>query len=886
MMKLSFSLKQLWSLIVLFSALTPTVIALFWYGTINYKAQLEYELATKKNANIAIRNEIEFEVRRFKTLIRNKSDPLSFIVKSNKTSNNITQVNSLLAAIVNREPAIHEAMLLSLDAKVIADIDPGNNILGDRPLSKKDLSDISARAGFKGKEMPPEVIIPSSGQIYVGSPKTHDNKLVFTMATAIGVPIQAVLVIFVDVDKLWVIDESERDAPFAGIQSYMLDRRGMLLTQISDSKFKPGDLLTHQAIFRTALLNGKWETDQQYTGIIGKEVFGTQTTIPSLNWTLISEIGAAEITDPIFASLFKVTFIAIGLIIAFILAVLYLANKTLQPIQRASDAIDLIAKGNYQISLNPTGIRELDAMSLGIERMTMARKRVEHELIDKEKEQRQMLNSMVDAVISIDEDGTILSFNTAAESLFGYSQDEIIGINVDQLMPEPYSSKHSGYLQRYLTTGEAHIIGFNRDVDVAGLHKDGSTFPLRLLIAELPKGSNGKRRFIGSCVDLTDTKQQQEQLRRSQKMDALGKLTGGIAHDYNNMLGIIMGYARMLERALPENEKLARYANEIHHAGERGAKLTRKLLNFSSKDSSDNTVLNINDALHDTKNMLQKTLTARINLVYNLSDNLWPVSVDNSEFEDAILNMSINAMHAIHGNGRITIKTRNESIQSIDTKSMSLTPGEYVVLSITDTGAGMDEATRDKIFEPFYTTKGDEGTGLGLSQVYGFMQRSNGAIKVYSEPDHGTRFTLYFPRQHNEISSDASQGEDNSAIAGGTETILLVDDEAALLALNFELLKQQGYQVFCANNGLQALEILETKHVDLLLTDVIMPEMDGYQLAEAVHKKYPDIKIQLASGFHDKQNSELIDNSLIINLLTKPFKARVLFNRLRELLDE
>ncbi len=382
----------------------------------------------------------------------------------------------------------------------------------------------------------------------------------------------------------------------------------------------------------------------------------------------------------------------------------------------------------------------------------------------------------------------------------------------------------------------------------------------------------------------TEREQQEEKLRRSQKMDALGKLTGGIAHDYNNMLGVIMGYAELLEEMVKGQPELSSFASEIYRAGERGANLTKKLLSFSRQKSSDAISLEINAVLKEQQQMLEKTLTVRITLTLDLADNLWRVRLDQNDLEDAIINMSINAMHAIEGNGKLKIETRNEVISETEENLYQVKAGEYVLLSITDTGSGMDDSMKEKIFDPFFSTKGEKGTGLGLSQVYGFVERSQGSIQVYSEIGYGTRFTLYFPRYFDGESEEYDDKIDEEINLSGTETILIVDDEPALVKLSSTILKQNGYHVFTAGNAQQALDILEKESVDLLLSDVIMPDMDGYQLAAAVMEKYPDIKIQLASGFSDDRHLDMSDNSLHEHLLHKPYHSKTLLKRIRQLL--
>lgn len=505
-------------------------------------------------------------------------------------------------------------------------------------------------------------------------------------------------------------------------------------------------------------------------------------------------------------------------------------------------------------------------------------------LLLRDAEQREILDTMLDAVFTLDDNDKILTFNKAAENLLGYHADEIIGQPCWIILPEHHIEKHRHYMSSFKATKNLKFLGVSADIE--GLRKDGSTFPMRMAIAPLGAMEGTKQHFIVSLHDLSRFKQQEEQLRRSQKMEALGKLTGGIAHDFNNMLGVIMGYADLLQVAIKDQPKLEQYAEEISRAGQRGAQLTEKLLGFSRQKVAAAQVLTINTLLQTQQHMLAKAITPRINLGYDLSEELWPVYLDNGDLLDAILNISINAMHAMPEGGKLTLVTRNEHINEIDAPIKGLSKGDYVLLSISDTGCGMDQETQEKIFDPFFSTKGELGTGLGLSQVYGFVERSKGVIKIYSEPGHGTSFTLYFPR-HNET-INTPNNDDSSPIKpdlNGAETILVVDDEEALLNLSTEILCQQGYQVIPVSSGEQALDVLKTTQVQLLLSDVIMPEMDGYQLAATVQAQYPEVKIQLASGFTDDRHSSKLSTDLLDNMIHKPFKINELLSSIRKLLE-
>ena len=376
-------------------------------------------------------------------------------------------------------------------------------------------------------------------------------------------------------------------------------------------------------------------------------------------------------------------------------------------------------------------------------------------------------------------------------------------------------------------------------------------------------------------------------LQLSQKMEALGKLTGGISHEYNNMLGIISGYSQLIKLMVAKDSELTKYANEIQHAGQRAAKLTSKLLSFSQEKSANADAINVNFLLKRLHDMLQKTLTISINLVYKLCDDLWHVWLDGSDMEDAILNLCINAMHAMNEHGKLTIETKNKLVNQKEAKDLNITSGEYILLSFTDTGCGFDEKIKDKIFDPFFTTKGELGTGLGLSIVYSFVQNSGGGVDVDSIEGAGTQFRFYFPRHHDEIIDikTKKQGLNNF---GFTEkgNILLVDDEPSLLAVTSKILSSSGYNVFCAKDATIALSILERESINILISDVIMPNIDGYELATIVKEKYPDIKIQIVSGFAGNRNTDMMDLNLQKNILRKPVDSGTLLSRVRELAEQ
>ena len=397
---------------------------------------------------------------------------------------------------------------------------------------------------------------------------------------------------------------------------------------------------------------------------------------------------------------------------------------------------------------------------------------------------------------------------------------------------------------------------------------------------------NGKpARMVGTASDISTEKEHEDHMRRAQKMEAMGKLTGGIAHDYNNMLGVILGYAELLQMKLGSDPKQSTYIESILRAAERAKKLTNGLLKFSRRKDTAAKAADINSLINEDADMLSRTLTAKVELNLDLFENLWTVLIDVGDLEDAILNMSINAMHAMPNGGTLAISTRNVTLTDDDARVLGLEHGDYVCLSIEDSGEGMDEETVERIFDPFFSTKGDQGTGLGLSQVYGFISRSRGGIKVVSAPRLGTRFEMYFPRHdHADAVSDAVEHVEVGSFEGN-ETIMVVDDEAALRSLSEEILANNGYKVLLAKDAFDALRILEHDCVDLVLTDVIMPGMNGYQLARQIRHKYPNVKIQTVSGFNSLEDDLEVDEKLRKGQISKPFTANELLHRVRSLLD-
>jgi PAS domain S-box-containing protein len=496
-----------------------------------------------------------------------------------------------------------------------------------------------------------------------------------------------------------------------------------------------------------------------------------------------------------------------------------------------------------------------------------------------------IVESTVDGLITIDEDGTVLMFSGPAERIFGWKADEVLGRNIAMLMPEPDKSAHDGYLANYLHGGVAKVIGIGREVE--GRRKDGTVFPMDLAVGELPI-QEGRRGFIGTVRDISERKRLQDQLRQAQRMEAVGQLTGGVAHDFNNLLGVIIGNLDLALEQSGADERLRELIQAAIAGSLHGAELTKRLLAFSRKQPLQPRTVDLNHSLPHLEAILQRTLGEHIAVRIRPANDLWPCVVDPSQLNDAILNLAINARDAMPKGGMLTIETANAALDAYYTQQeFDVSPGDYVRLSVSDTGVGMTPAVIERVFEPFFTTKGTEkGTGLGLSMVYGFVKQSKGHIKIYSEVGIGTTIRIYFPRAGGPAKAGADAELPAAPPPRGSETILVVEDNPAMRRITVNQLTDLGYHVLQAENGVRALELLgQQPEIQLMFSDVVMPGgMTGYELAGESRRRHPALKILLTSGYASQTLLGIPPAGTGLELLHKPFRMRDLAVKLRQVL--
>ncbi|MDY3560425.1 PAS domain S-box protein [Gemmata sp. JC673] len=493
-----------------------------------------------------------------------------------------------------------------------------------------------------------------------------------------------------------------------------------------------------------------------------------------------------------------------------------------------------------------------------------------------------VMRSVADAIVTIDERGTIGSVNPATERLFGYTAAELVGRNVRVLMPEPHSGRHDSYLENYLGTGVSKIIGVGREVE--GRRKDGTTFPADLSVTEFR--TEDARHFTGVVRDVTERKRLEAQFRQAQKMEAVGRLAGGVAHDFNNLLTVINGYTDLLLGGpLAEDDRAALAA--VRDAGERAAGLTSQLLAFSRKAIVAPQVLDLKEVVAQAERLLRRLIGEDVALTVTSHAGPCWIEADLNQLDQVIMNLAVNARDAMPTGGRLTFETRRIPVApGTSTDSGELRAGWYVSLAVRDTGCGMSNEVKARLFEPFFTTKGPgRGTGLGLAVVHGIVKQAGGHIWAESVPGAGTTFHILFP----EAPAPGGPGESAAveALRPGTETVLLVEDEDAVRSLCCLVLEAQGYTVLPAADGRAALAAIARHRgrIHLLVTDVVMPEMSGRALADAVRTLQPDARVLFISGYTDDAVVRHGVRGEADAFLQKPFTPLGLARKVRAVLD-
>ena len=647
-------------------------------------------------------------------------------------------------------------------------------------------------------------------------------------------------------------------------------------------------------------------SSQDYRGVPVLAAYRNLWVSSDWSWGMVVKIDRDELFKPIQRAANFTAWVAVGGMFFLILLTIYLTYRLTFPIKELSIVALEFAKGNYAIRSKINRKDELGVLARSFNFMAneveLTQKDLERKVEERTSnlkkallEQRQaekkvtgfaniVDQSLNEIYIVDDETLNFIEVNAAARKNTGYSLEEFKQKTPVDINPEFDIEKLREKLSPLLYL-KKRILHFN----TVHQRKDGTQYPVEINLQRML--FLDRQVYVAIAQDITEREQMELSLRRSQKMEAMGNLTGGIAHDFNNLLAIVQGNLEILDRELPTNEKLHKRVNAALAGVHRGADITKKLLKFSRPKVTTPTILSLNETIADMEVLIAKSVMKRCSIQLRLTDALWLCKVNQGDFQDALLNLVINARDAMTGGGSVLIETANKCL---DADYAKLNPeaeaGEYVQISVSDTGCGMSHKILEQVFEPFFTTKEmGEGTGLGLSMVYGFIKRSQGHIKLYSEVGHGTTVHLYLPRALQEGAiAVVPKITEQVVLPQGHETVLVVDDEEALLELASHFLLELGYKVLRATCGSEALEVLSAQKgaVDLMFSDIVMPGgMDGFALATKVVELYPEMSVLLTSGFSDKAvrlNGLAMHH---VKLLDKPYSKQELLVEVRRILD-
>jgi signal transduction histidine kinase len=673
--------------------------------------------------------------------------------------------------------------------------------------------------------------------------------------------------------------------------AFMTDEYGNLLTHRDMSRVERQENVGHMAILTSS------RKDPSASGYYREPdgvMLMSAVALPMGNWKLVIAQDAVTLFQPILVTVLVLLAVVLGLYFL----VFFLLNRQMQrilvdPLKNFAREIETVKQGDYHaetlssINTGVKGFKELTFLHNNFVQMQQVLREREADL----RQSDEILNNTDSIAVFKDTRLSYIKVNHAYLQLTGHDKPDAVVGKTDADLFRDLATKEQ--MQAFMDNDRRALTLAPGQTLTIEEYLPGQNGSIRIFLTKkFPVYNTSHDTLLGVATlstEITARKQAEEQLNQAQKMESVGRLAGGVAHDFNNMLTAIMGYTQAAIDEMDPAGPVYHYLQEVLQAAGRSADLTRQLLAFARKQAIEPRILDLNRTINKMMNMLHRLIGEDIHMVFNPAENLWQIKMDPSQIDQILANLCVNAKDAISGFGTITIQTGMKSVDQADcADNADCIPGEYVLLTVSDSGHGMDKDTLARIFEPFFTTKElGKGTGLGLATIYGIVRQNNGFIHVTSNPGQGTTFTIHLPRYASSFREPVDEKPAPSPAAKGTETILVVEDEPTILDMTRMMLERQGYTVLTAGTPGEALALAETHQdkIHLVLTDVIMPEMNGRDLGRRVQALYPDIRCLYMSGY----TADVIAHQGVLDqgtrFIQKPFSLRDLAALVREILD-
>lgn len=615
-------------------------------------------------------------------------------------------------------------------------------------------------------------------------------------------------------------------------------------------------------------------------------------------WILVIEYDAAEVFAPVIR-IKRLIAMVLGIVTLVAVLMSWLSYRAIsKPVERLRMAATGIGSGDFNARIDIDSKDEFGELASTFNQMAerlkeaitlrdveiRERKSSEEALKTSETKYRLIHETVFDGIIIADTYRNIVECNGSAAEIFGYENDELVGMNLAELMPEEFTESHLAGVRRFIDGGDEEVHG--QIVNKQGIRKNGELFPIEVVLKSFEL--NGKTFLTGTVRDITEHKVLEQQLLQSQKMEAIGQLTGGIAHDFNNMLQAIMMHTELLEMMFTKDDPIRGKVASVTGLARKAAGLTQRLLAFSRKQIINPRPVNLSEILENADDLLKRLIGAHISIETSSSKDKLTIMADSGQIEQVLMNLATNARDAMPDGGSLFIATEHVTLDDEFIRSYGYgEPGCYVCITVKDTGTGMDRMTQKKVFEPFFTTKdADKGTGLGLSVVYGILKQHNGYINVHSEPGVGTEFKIYLP-----LVESAVEEEDPlepAPMAAGTETLLLAEDNAEIRKSTKEVLENFGYKVIEAMDGEDAInKFMENRaSIQFLILDVMMPGRSGKEAYDEIKKASPEMKALFVSGYADDIISESCASEEKLHFISKPVTPTELLRKIKEILHK